>query len=325
MADLDADGRLDVVAAADAQVSVMVNAGEGAFAPPVDYPITAGSTSIAIGDVDGDGRPDIVVGGDGGGRIELLVNTGGARFRNVALCLCGGLSPSVALGDLDGDGSTDVVVANRLGEDGQTSGDLVVLLNDEGAPFKHDPAHYAAGAEPRSVAVHDVNGDDRPDVVVAGVCGVSVLLNAGDGRLADAVRYETVTGTLALGDVDGDGDVDIVDTGPGGWSADVLLNGGKGSFGTPAGNPVASPTQTAIGDLNRDGFADLVVAQGMGDYGFGVMLNDGRARFGTLFEYARHSGAGSRAVAIGDVDGDANADVVVAGGGGVTVYLNRTP
>ena len=120
MADLDADGRLDVVAAADALVSVLVNAGEGAFAPPVDYPITAGSTSIAIGDVDGDGRPDIVVGGDGGGSVELLLNTGGARFRNVALCLCGGLSPSVALGDLDGDGSTDVVVANRLGEDGKT-------------------------------------------------------------------------------------------------------------------------------------------------------------------------------------------------------------
>ena len=326
MADLDADGRLDLVAAVDAFVTVLVNAGEGAFAPPVDYPITAGSTSIAIGDVDGDGRPDIVVGGDGGGRVELLLNTGGARFRGVGLCLCGGLSPSVALGDLDGDGSTDVVVANRLGEDGKTSGDLVVLLNDEGAPFKHDPAHYAAGPEPRSVAVHDVNGDDHPDVVVASVCGVSVLLNVGDGRLADAVRYETITGTVALGDVDGDGDVDIVDTGPGGWSADVLLNGGKGVFGMPSGNPVASPTQTALGDLNQDGFADLVVAQGAGDYGFGVLLNDGGTRFGALFEYARHSGgAGYRAVAVGDVDGDAKVDVVAAGDGGVTVYLNQTP
>jgi hypothetical protein len=325
IADLDADGRLDVVAAADGFVSVLVNAGAGTFAAPVDYPITAGSTSIAIGDVDGDGRPDIVVGGDGGGAVELLVNTGGARLRNVALCLCGGLSPSVALGDLDGDGSTDVIVANRLGEDGNKSGDLVVLLNDDAAPFKHDPVHYPAGAEPRSVAVGDVNGDGRPDVIVANICAISVLLNAGDGRLADAVRYETVTGTIALADVDGDGDVDIVDTGFAGWSADVLFNDGKGVFGASSGHPAAAPAQAAIGDVNDDGFADLVVAHGAGDYGFGVMVNDGAARFGPLFEYARHSGAGYRAVALSDVDGDAKVDIVVAGGEGVTAYLNRTP
>jgi hypothetical protein len=327
MADLDADGRLDVVVAADGIVSVLLNAGAGALAPPLDFPITAGSTSIAIGDVDGDDRPDIAVGGEGGGSVELLVNTGGARFRNVALCLCGGLSPSVALGDLDGDGSTDVVVANRLGEDGRSSGDLVVLLNDQTAPSKNDPAHYAAGGEPRSVTIRDVDGDDRPDVVVAGVCGVSVLLNAGDGRLAHAVRYESVTGAVVLGDLDGDGDMDIVDTGPGGWSADVLLNDGDGVFGAPSGHPAASPAQTAIGDVNGDGSADLVIAQEAGDFGFGVMLNDGGARFGSLFEYARHSdrGAGYRAVTLGDVDGDAKVDVVVAGGAAVTVYLNRTP
>jgi hypothetical protein len=324
MADLDADGRLDVVAAADGVVSVLVNAGAGTFAAPVDYPITAGSTSIAIGDVDGDGWPDIVVGGDGGGGVELLVNTGGAHFRNVALCFCGGLSPSVALGDLDGDGSTDVVVANRFGEDGSKSGDLVVLLNHEAAPLEHDPVHYAAGAEPRSVAVGDVNGDGRPDVIVASVCAVSVLLNAGDGRLADAVPYETVTGTIALGDVDGDSDLDIVDTGAAAWSADVLLNDGKGVFGAPSGHPAAASAQAAIGDVNDDGFADLVVPQGAGDYGFGLMLNDGAVHFGPLLEYARHSG-GYRAVALGDVDGDAKVDIVVAGGEGVTAYLNRSP
>jgi hypothetical protein len=325
LADLDADGRLDVVVAADGILSVLLNAGAGALAAPVAYPITAGSTSIAIGDVDGDGRPDIAVGGEGRGRVELLLNTGGARFRNVALCLCGGLSPSVALGDLDGDGSTDVVVANRVGEDGRSSGDLVVLLNDDASPFKNDPAHYAAGGEPRSVAVQDVNGDARPDVIVAGVCGVSVLLNAGGGQLAHAVRYETVTGSITLADLDGDGDVDIVDTGTSAWTADVLLNDGKGVFGAPSGNPVASPAQTALGDLNGDGFADLVVAQGAAAFGFGIMLNDGGGRFGSLFEYARRSdhGADYRAVAIGDVDGDASPDVVLAGGAGVTVYLNR--
>src|SRR3982751_3097587 len=209
--------------------------------------------------------------------------------------------------------SPDVVVANRFGEDGNKSGDLVVLLNHEAAPLEHDPVHYAAGTEPRSVAVADVNGDGRPDVIVASVCAVNVLLNAGGGRLADAVPYETVTGTIALGDVDGDGDVDIVVTGAAAWSADVLLNDGKGLFGPPSGHPAAAPAQAAIGDVNDDGFADLVVPQGAGDYGFGVMLNDGAAHFGPLLEYARHGGGGYRAVALGDIDGDAQVDIVVAG------------
>lgn len=324
IADFDADGRLDVATASQGTVSVLVNLGDGTFAPRADFPITAGWTSIATGDVNGDGRLDIVVGGDGGAGVELLLNIGGARFRNVALCLCGGLLPSVALGDLDGDGTTDVVIANRMGEVEHTDGDLVVLMNDPASPFSHAPAHYTAGAQPRSVAVRDLNGDDRPDVVVGGVCGVSVLLNAGKGQLLAAVRYETVTGSIALEDIDGDGDIDIVDTAPGGWSADVLLNDGKGVFGAATANPVANPTRTAIGDLNGDGFADLAIAQGKGDYGFGVMLNDGDAGFGTLLEYAQDSD-GYRAVAVGDIDGDAKRDVVLAGGVGVTVFLNRTP
>lgn len=325
VADLDADGRPDLVVTGDEVVSVLVNVGAGGFAPRVDYPITAGSTSIAIGDVNGDKRPDIVVGGEGGGSVELLINSGEARFRNVALCLCGGLEPSVALGDLDGDGSLDIVLANRLGSDPSTSGDLVVLLNDDVSPFQQEPAHYAAGPQPRSVAVGDVNGDNHPDVVVAGVCSVSLLLNAGDGHLGEAVRYETLTGTVALADVDGDGDLDIVDTGHGGWSVDVLLNAGGGHFGAPSGNAVASPAQTAIGDLDGDGRVDLVVAEQAGDYGLGVLLGTGGGLFGTLLQYPPQLHGGYQAVVAADVDGDGKLDVATAGEKGVTVFLNRTP
>ena len=84
--DLDGDGRPDLVASgpgpiSGSVVSVSLNIGNGAFAPRVDHPVTAGSTSLALGDLSGDGRPDIVVGGEGGQGVEILFNMGGGRFR----------------------------------------------------------------------------------------------------------------------------------------------------------------------------------------------------------------------------------------------------
>ena len=326
--DLDGDGRPDLVASgpgpiSGSVVSVSLNIGDGSFAPRVDHHVTAGSTSLALGDLSGDGRPDIVVGGEGGQGVEILFNTGEGTFQSVMSCACGGADPTVALADIDGNGSLDLVVANRRGETPHTNGDLVVLFNDGVNSFAKEPSHHAAGAAPQSLAVGDLNGDGRADVVTAGVCGGSVLPNAGDGRFADAMPYGSLRGRIALQDVDGDGATDIVDTRRDTWTVNVLLNDGRGLFRGPIETPALSPVQTAIGDLDGDGRADLAVATDGGDRRFSVLLNVGDARFGPSLSYGEPDPAGSGAIAIADVDGDGRLDVVVTGGMSVTVFMNR--
>jgi hypothetical protein len=328
IADLDGDGWPDLVtanagAAGAATVSVLLNLGGCVFAPRADTPIKAGSTSIAIGDVNGDGRPDVAVGGDGGLGVEILLNTGGGHLQSFALCGCGGGVPVVALADLDGDGLTDIIVANRRGIDPNANGDVVVQLNDEDDLFKAPLAHYGPGLEAVSVAVGDVNGDGQRDVVVAGAAAGGVLLNAGAGRLADPVRYETVRGVIALGDIDGDGRLDLVDAEYSNWTVDVLLNGGGGGvFAAPLPNAVQKPVQAAIGDLDGDGRVDLVIAKEPGNRALSVLLNDSGAQFKTSLEYAPDVADGYRAIALGDLDGDGKLDIAAAGGMKVTVFRN---
>jgi hypothetical protein len=298
-------------------------------------------TALTVGDVTGDGKPDIVVAGwtedDTFGTlypVSLLVGNGrgGFTLAGTSHTLPDGSSgiTSLALADFNGDGSQDLVVADNGGR-------VFVVSSIGDIPYPILPVQTLSvpdlGANPgRSpkVAVGDFNGDGKPDIVVAnpGVDmsgdNVSVLLNDGTGSFGAAQTY-TVGGaptSVALGDFNRDGKLDIV-TANSNSTMSVLLNNGNGAFGAPQNNPIGGPgTSVAVGDFNHDGNLDVATAGAEMD----VLLNNGDGTFGA---YQDVGPAGNNLVAA-DFNGDglpdlaqidANASVDV---GSIDVVLNTS-
>jgi len=265
----------------------------------------------------------------------------------VAYLSNGANETSVTVADLNGDGKPDLVIANFC-----TSGDascgnntlkgvVSVLLGNGDGTFQTAVTYGSGGYDPHWVAVADVNGDGKPDLVVANFCAssctgnpspslVSVLLGNGDGTFQPAVPYGTGgngTFSLAVADVNGDGKLDIVTTNlcPSdssnctNGSVGVLRGNGDGTFQTavPYDAGGASTMSVAVADVNGDGKPDILVANrglpesGPNDGGVSVLLGNGDGTFQTAVPYGS-GGYGAVSVAVADVKGDGKLDVLVA-------------
>ncbi len=336
--DVDGDGVPDVVTAnsSSRDLSVLINNGDGTFAPEVRHDAGGGNPHhVAVGDVDGDGDPDLVAAiRSGPGSIAVFLTDDAAT-----------LAPAVQYGteigafvlimaDLDDDDDPDVAVAYGSG----TGADVSVFRNAGDGTFGtadvyevfEAPIVYTA-----DLAVADVDGDGRPDLIVVNDCptgcdaSIAVLTNAGDGTFLPRVPMDlgiVNVGSVRAGDLDADGDADLalVDCSSFPDSELVIaLNDGTGAFGSLGGSPAGTtctgfttPEALALLDVNLDGAPDAVLTR-RNDDEVQLLLNRGDLTFEP--PQVLETGDQPIAVAAGDLDGDGRADIVTAdmGIGGV--------
>jgi len=233
LGDVDGDGDLDVVVGNWGQSMVYLNDGDGAF-DTLSHTVGGGgdnTRALALGDVDGDGDLDLVLGRDGQ-QNTVYLNDGDGAFDTTSYSLSPSSDATYALaaGDVDGDGDLDLAVGNW-------SQQGVVYLNDGDGAF--DTISHTIGAasdNTRSLALADVDGDGDLDLAAAnnGTQNV-VYLNDGDGAFDTTSRAfgaggDTTARTLAAGDVDGDGDLDLA-VGNDGPQNVVYLNANSADLG----------------------------------------------------------------------------------------------
>jgi hypothetical protein len=339
------------------------------FANPVVYPTNGWSpASVAIADVNGDGKPDLVVtnscvntglcesyelvscvGCDG--TVAVFLGVGDGTFQPAVTYDSGGYGPSqVVVVDVNGDGKPDIVVANQCvpptapstepcSGNNPLPGSFGVLLGNGDGTFRSPVAYTVGGNSVEALAVADVNGDGKPDVVLSIVCSSSpcsghsqiyVSLGNGDGTFRAPVPYDSggyAAQSIAIKDVNGDGYPDIVTANncstygcPSNVGvAGVLLGNGDGTFRSPVSYPSSGTAfSIAVADVNGDGKPDLLVGNFCAPgscsataVNVDILVGKGDGTFQSPVNYTA-VGFGSPWVTVADVDGDGKPDLIVS-------------
>ncbi|HZU98222.1 MAG TPA: VCBS repeat-containing protein, partial [Planctomycetota bacterium] len=333
-ADLNGDGLRDLVVANQHgnTVSVLLQdpASPSSFLPATNYATGVGPSGVAIADLNGDGRPDLVVPNLGDGTVQVFLQDPAhpGSFLAPTTYTVGANPACVVVADLDHDGRPDLAVAL------DTNSKVMIMLQDPANPGKFLPGtSYGAGAEPQFLALGDLNGDGWLDIATAnpdsGTASVSILLadpaHPGAFLAPTVLTGGTTEMSVVVADLDGDGKLDVVASSRDSNDVSVWRGKGDGTFGPRSDFPTAANAwDVRVADMNGDGRPDLVVAE----WGAGsvfVLLQD-PANPGSFLPGPRFLVGGNPSwLEVADFSGSGKLDLAVAnwGSADVQVLLGR--
>jgi len=324
-ADFNGDGKTDLAIAtgynsggAD-QVNFLNGNGDGTFLPRFTYNVTQAPEDMVVGDLNRDGKPDVVVIDSRTAEVSVLINTSsGLFFKPDGNIATASQSKAIATGDFNKDGHQDIVVV----------GSSISIYFGNGVGTFSVPTVYHTSAT--NIIVGDINSDGNPDIICTNSQTHSILVLLGNGNgTFKPVKTTTVAGNIsfaagagpALADFTGDGKPDlVVPYFPDGGFA-LLVGNNDGTFQPSprtfgSNNPANS---VAAANLNGDSHPDLVFIDTLGNVD--TFINNGSGGFTISQQLPVGTSTTANSVSVADLNGDTHPDIVTANNNGTASVL----
>lgn len=309
IADATGDGRNDLLVLADDGLSLQAAGQAGALAAPRRLAASPHLADVAVADLNGDRRPDLLLADRSRGVISVLLGGASGEFSAGAAYLVGAAPEHVLAADVDADGRADALALSQLG------GGATLLRGRGDGQLDGVPCALAELGELSAVVAEDFNGDDWPDLAVASESGgtIGIFLGSGDGhfRALAPVRVGRQPRALVVGDFNQDGRADLAAANFGADAVAILLGDGRGGFGPPLAVRVGTgPSAIGVGSFRNPTSVDLAIVNSLSN-SISVLYGDGRGQFPSVRTYPVTTRPSF--LIVGDTNEDGNQDLVVGG------------